>query len=88
MEVYPSSLWQKACTRCGACCAAPDITALQKPLALPCTHLGPDCSCLIYQSRPQVCRNYQPDWVCGEVAPLPTLQERTQRFLAIYGLSA
>lgn len=33
-----------------------------------------------------VCRNYQPDWVCAEVAPLPTLEARIKRFLEIYGL--
>lgn len=74
------------CTACGACCAAPDIHALQKPLGVPCAHLGPGCLCAVYAARPAVCRNYQPDWVCGEVAPLPTLAARTRRFLEIYGL--
>ena len=74
------------CTACGACCAAPDIAALHKPLGMPCVHLGADCRCGIYTMRPQVCRNYAPDWVCGEVAPLPTLDARIRRFLEIYGL--
>ena len=74
------------CTACGACCAAPDIHALQKPLGVPCAHLGPGCLCAVYAARPAVCRNYQPDWVCGEVAPLPTLSARVVRFLQIYGL--
>ncbi len=71
---------------CGACCAAPDISSLQKPLGVPCVHLGSDCLCSIYETRPQVCRNYAPDWVCAEVAPLPTLTARVERFLEIYGL--
>ncbi|WP_295814862.1 YkgJ family cysteine cluster protein [uncultured Deinococcus sp.] len=76
----------RECTACGACCAAPDIAALDKPLGVPCVHLGAGCLCAIYATRPQVCRNYAPDWVCGEVAPLPTLEARVRRFLEIYGL--
>jgi Fe-S-cluster containining protein len=44
--------------------------------------------CGIYADRPAVCRGYQPDWVCAEVAPLPTLEARVARFLEIYGLTA
>lgn len=76
----------KECTACGACCTAPDISTLQKPLGVRCVNLAENCLCQIYQDRPPVCRSYQPDWVCGEVAPLPTLQQRAQRFLQIYGL--
>nr|WP_157460011.1 YkgJ family cysteine cluster protein [Deinococcus arboris] len=90
--VAPRSALVTACTACGACCAAPDIHALGKPLGVPCVHLGTDsgqgCLCAVYADRPAVCRSYQPDWVCGEVAPLPTLEARTARFLQIYGLEA
>lgn len=75
-----------ACVACGACCAAPDISTLAKPLGVACRHLQQDMRCAIYAERPAVCRNYQPDWVCAEVAPLPTLAERVRRFLEIYGL--
>lgn len=85
--VAPRSAWQRECTACGACCAAPDISALSKPLGVPCSNLGSGCLCAVYLTRPAVCRNYQPDWVCGEVAPLPTLEARVQRFLDIYGLA-
>ncbi|GGJ21977.1 YkgJ family cysteine cluster protein [Deinococcus roseus] len=86
-EHLPRSSWLKDCTACGACCAAPDISTLQKPLGVRCGNLQDNCLCAIYQDRPAVCRNYQPDWVCGEVAPLLTLDERVKRFLQIYGLS-
>ncbi|MFN3429261.1 MAG: YkgJ family cysteine cluster protein [Candidatus Sericytochromatia bacterium] len=76
-----------ACVACGACCAAPDISTLGKPLGAPCRHLGSDMLCGIYADRPAVCRNYRPDWVCAEVAPLPTLEARVAKFLAIYGLA-
>lgn len=82
----PRSTLVRGCTACGACCAAPDIAALHKPLGVPCTHLDAGCLCRIYDARPAVCRSYAPDWVCGEVAPLPTLAARVQRFLDIYGL--
>ncbi|ADY26835.1 protein of unknown function UPF0153 [Deinococcus proteolyticus MRP] len=85
----PRSAWPRegrSCTACGACCTAPDIAALGKPLGQPCQHLGAGCLCAIYATRPSICRSYQPDWVCGEVAPLPTLAARATRFLEIYGL--
>ena len=82
----PRSAWQRDCTACGACCTAPDIAALGKLLGVVCQNLSAGCLCAVYASRPAVCRNYRPDWVCGEVAPLPTLEARTARFLEIYGL--
>lgn len=87
-EYAPRSAWQRDCTACGACCAAPDIAALNKPLGVPCVFLQADCRCAQYDARPAVCRNYQPDWVCGEVAPLPDLAARVRRFLEIYGLKS
>lgn len=86
--VFPSTFWQTQCTLCGACCVAPDISSLQKPLGQPCVNLDLQCRCQIYTQRPAVCGNYQPDWVCGEVAPLPTLEQRVQRYLELYGLSS
>ncbi|MCP2015121.1 Fe-S-cluster containining protein [Deinococcus sp. HSC-46F16] len=85
-DFAPRSPLVRECTACGACCSAPDIHALRKPLGVPCVHLRSDCLCAVYAARPAVCRSYQPDWVCGEVAPLPTLEARMRRFLEIYGL--
>ena len=85
-DFAPRSPLVRECTACGACCTAPDIHALNKPLGVPCAHLGEGCLCAVYLQRPAVCRNYRPDWVCGEVAPLPTLEARARRFLEIYGL--
>lgn len=93
----PRSTLRQDCVACGACCSAPDIAALAKPLGVPCAHLAPfqpgalfqpgvGCLCRIYEARPAVCRRYAPDWVCGEVAPLPTLEARSRRFLELYGL--
>jgi len=73
------------CTRCGACCVAPDIAALDKPLGLRCPHLGEDNLCRVYENRPQVCRDYQPDEVCERIAA-PTLDERVAKYLALFDL--
>ena len=75
------------CTKCGACCVAPDIAALDKPLGLVCPHLGPDALCTIYERRPQVCRDYSPDEVCAQIEA-PTLDERVGNYLALFGLTA
>lgn len=73
------------CTRCGACCVAPDIAALDKPLGVRCAHLGPDGLCACYEARPRVCRDYQPDDFC-RLVEAPTLEERVERYLALFGL--
>ncbi len=86
-DFAPRSTFSRDCSGCGACCAAPDISALEKPLGVPCRHLSAACRCTVYTERPQVCRSYQPDWVCGEVAPLPDLNRRVARFLEMYGLT-
>ncbi len=74
------------CTMCGACCVAPDIAALDKPLGLQCPNLGPDARCLAYESRPAVCRSYSADALCDAIAA-PTLEERVAKYLAYFGLS-
>lgn len=73
------------CTKCGACCVAPDIAALGKPLGVRCPHLGPDNLCTQYENRPEVCRSYQPDELCERIAA-PTLEERVAKYLAIFDL--
>lgn len=71
------------CTRCGACCVAPDIAALDKPLGLRCPHLSADNLCSIYEHRPQVCRDYAADEVCALISA-PTLDERVAKYLALF----
>jgi uncharacterized protein len=73
------------CLRCGTCCSAPDIKALLKPLGVPCRYLDGDGLCSIYEARPAVCRSYQPDELCLQVAA-PTLAERVEKYLQVFGL--
>lgn len=74
------------CTQCGACCVAPDISALDKPLGVACPHLGADCLCTIYDTRPDTCRNYAPDELCAQIAA-PTLAARVERYLTHFGVT-
>jgi Fe-S-cluster containining protein len=73
------------CTLCGACCVAPDISALGKPLGVRCPHLQADNRCGVYENRPKICRDYQPDELCRQIEA-PTLEERVRKYLAIFGL--
>jgi Fe-S-cluster containining protein len=73
------------CRQCGACCIAPDIAALAKPLGQRCMHLGSDNLCSIYSQRPDICRRYQSDDLC-DIISAPTLDERVQNYLAVFGL--
>lgn len=66
---------------------APDIAAIDKPLGLVCPHLGPDALCTIYETRPQVCRDYSADEVCVQI-DAPTLELRVGKYLALFGLTA
>jgi Fe-S-cluster containining protein len=75
------------CTRCGACCVAPDIAALDKPLGMRCPHLTAENLCGIYQRRPEICRSYRADELCARIAA-PTLDERVRNYLAEFGLLA
>lgn len=74
------------CTRCGACCVAPDIAALDKPLGMRCPHLREDNLCAVYENRPDVCRSYEPDEVCKQIEA-PTLDERVKKYLALFELT-
>ncbi len=75
------------CRRCGTCCVAPDISTLAKPVGVRCPHLTTTGLCSMYDRRPPVCRNYQPDELCHAIEA-PTLQERAERYLSLFGIVA
>jgi len=76
-----------SCTRCGACCVAPDISSLGKPLGVRCAHLTEENLCAVYDDRPQICRDYAADWLCERI-DAPTLDERVRKYLEVFGLEA
>jgi len=60
------------CNRCGACCIAPSISSEipgmngGKTAGVKCIHLTPEMNCGIYNSRPEVCKNFTPTaGLCG-----------------------
>ena len=75
------------CTLCGACCVAPDIAALDKPLGVRCPDLTVDNLCGVYLDRPAICRSYAADAFCTLIAA-PTLDERVANYLRAFGLEA
>jgi uncharacterized protein len=75
----------RACTSCGACCVAPDISTLGKGLGVPCIHLGEDLLCTIYEMRPAICRSYQADAFC-DLIDAPTLKARVHKYLSAFDL--
>ncbi len=73
------------CTKCGACCVAPDIAALDKPVGMRCPHLTEDNLCGVYERRPKICRDFAADEVCRMIEA-PSLEERVRKYLALFGL--
>jgi len=73
------------CTECGACCVAPDIATLGKPAGVRCEHLQEDNRCAIYEDRPSVCRQYQPDASCLMIEA-PTLSDRVRKYAVLFDL--
>jgi len=72
------------CLKCGTCCTAPDIDALDKPVGVRCLHLDDLGLCTVYDARPAVCRGYRPDEICALIAA-PTLTERVGKYLQLFG---
>jgi Fe-S-cluster containining protein len=73
------------CNGCGACCVAPDIAAIDKPVGVRCPDLTEALRCGIYERRPQICRDYAADHFCDEI-DAATLEGRVQNFLGAFGL--
>jgi Fe-S-cluster containining protein len=55
-------------------------------LGLRCPHLTADNLCSVYERRPQVCRDYEPDELCQRIEA-PTLEERVHKYLALFELT-
>lgn len=59
------------CRMCGACCIELSISSPYagypegKSAGERCIHLQDDFTCSIYESRPLVCRDWQPSELCG-----------------------
>lgn len=53
----------RSCRGCTLCCRLPDIDALDKPADEWCRHCIAGSGCAIYESRPQLCRDFLCLWM-------------------------
>lgn len=53
----------RSCGKCNACCRYYDVAALKKPAGQLCQHWKKSGGCTIYETRPDVCRNFYCVWL-------------------------
>lgn len=59
---------ERSCGNCSLCCKLPMIEALNKPADTWCFNCSPGFKgCTIYDNRPEVCAQFQCEWVKGNV---------------------
>lgn len=56
----------RECGTCSMCCKIPSIEELSKPAETWCQHCKPGKGCMIYENRPEVCREYICYWLMAE----------------------
>jgi hypothetical protein len=57
----------KSCGACTMCCSALEIDDLKKPAGPLCVNC--DAGCRIYLDRPQVCRDFECEWLTSRTLP-------------------
>ena len=58
-----SAIPGKSCGSCNMCCQILDIVELKKDAGILCENCVGGSGCQIYQSRPQVCRDFECEWL-------------------------
>lgn len=58
----------RVCGECSLCCKLPRIEQLEKPEGKWCSHCNAGKGCKIYESRPQVCRDFKCFWLAGHLS--------------------
>ncbi|MBV9288617.1 MAG: hypothetical protein JO288_12490 [Hyphomicrobiales bacterium] len=61
----------KTCGSCTMCCSALSIPELEKPAGPLCGNGRPCGGCAIYAERPQVCRDFECEWLTRRDLPRP-----------------
>jgi uncharacterized protein len=69
MAVIPG----KSCGACNLCCQVLDIEELSKKAGKLCPNCVTGAGCGIYMTRPQVCRDFECEWLTERAIP-PTLK--------------
>ena len=55
----------RICDGCELCCTSTAVPELHKPQGVTCKHC--DKGCLIYESRPKSCRDFECAWLAGDM---------------------
>jgi hypothetical protein len=58
-----TSIPGKSCGTCNLCCQVLVIEELDKPPGPLCKHCKPGKGCKIYLKRPEVCRDFECEWL-------------------------
>jgi uncharacterized protein len=59
----------KSCGSCTLCCAVLEIVELSKPAGPVCENCRAGAGCAIYADRPQVCRDFECEWLMSRELP-------------------
>jgi hypothetical protein len=72
----------KTCGPCTMCCSALEISELKKPAGPACRHCaGAGGGCAIYPRRPQVCRDFECEWLVDRALPATLRPDRVGAIL-------
>ena len=71
----------KTCGPCTMCCAALEIAELKKPAGPACEHCRAGAGCAIYPRRPQVCRDFECEWLADRALPATLRPDRVGTIL-------
>lgn len=71
----------KSCGSCTMCCQVLVIEDLKKDAGILCSNCTLSAGCKIYESRPQVCRDYLCEWMMDRTMPPQLRPDRTGAIL-------
>ena len=66
----------KSCGECSLCCSVLEIDELKKPAGPPCPSCRRDGGCEVYATRPQVCRDFECEWLTDRTLTRPFRPDR------------
>ena len=78
-----SSVPGRSCGECNMCCLALDIEEIKKPAGPLCDKWCAPGGCSIYPTRPQVCRDFECQWLMERDVPVTLKPSRTGTILMI-----
>ena len=67
----------KSCGSCNLCCQILDIDELEKKAGILCENCVNGSGCAIYHKRPQVCRDFECEWLTERSIPATLKPDRT-----------